>query len=147
MISRVKIKIESIIDNLDESGLADGESEKSVTTVDGVYHYGNDGARVRYKEESEGAISESEILVFSDAVKVSRHGAIESVLYFKEGETHSSIYQIPPYRFDAEVSARRVTVELNPMGGRINLVYNMKIGGAEKSAIMRIWISKATNQA
>ena len=36
MISRVNIKIESIIDNLDESGLADGESEKNITTVDGI---------------------------------------------------------------------------------------------------------------
>lgn len=147
MISRVNIKIESIIDNLDESGLADGESEKNVTTVDGIYHYDGSGARISYKEENEGGKSESEILVFSDAVKVSRHGAIESVLFFKEGETHSSIYQIPPYRFEAEVSAKRVTIELCPTGGRINLVYNMKIGGAEKSAIMRIWISKATNQA
>ena len=147
MISRVKIKIESIIDNLDESGLADGESEKNVTTVDGIYHYDGSGARISYKEENEGGKSESEILVFSDSVKVSRHGAIESVLFFKEGETNSSIYQIPPYRFDAEVSAKRVTIDLNPLGGRINLVYNMKIGGAEKSAIMRIWISKATNQA
>jgi uncharacterized beta-barrel protein YwiB (DUF1934 family) len=147
MISRVKIKIESIIDNLDESGLADGESEKNVTMVDGIYHYDGSGARISYKEENEGGKSESEILVFSDSVKVSRHGAIESVLFFREGETNSSIYQIPPYRFDAEVTARRVTIELGPTGGRINLVYNMKIGGAEKSAIMRIWISKATNQA
>ena len=147
MISRVNIKIESIIEKLDESGLADGESEKNVTTVDGIYHYDGSGARISYKEENEGGKSESEILVFSDAVKVSRHGAIESVLFFKEGETHSSIYQIPPYRFEAEVSAKRVTIELCPTGGRINLVYNMKIGGAEKSAIMRIWISKATNQA
>ena len=147
MISRVNIKIESIIDNLDDSGLADSESEKNITTVDGIYHYDGSGARISYKEESEGGRSESEILVFSDGVKVSRHGAIESVLFFKEGETHSSIYQIPPYRFEAEVRARRVTIELDPTGGRINLVYNMKIGGAEKSAIMRIWISKATNQA
>ena len=147
MISRVNIKIESIIDNLDDSGLADGESEKNITTVDGIYHYDGSGARISYKEENESGRSESEILVFSDAVKVSRHGAIESVLFFKEGETHSSIYRIPPYRFEAEVSAKRVTIELCPTGGRINLVYNMKIGGAEKSAIMRIWISKATNQA
>ena len=147
MISRVKIKIESIIDNLDSDGLPEGESEKTVSTVDGVYHYSGDGARISYKEETDGGKSESEILVFSDSVKVSRHGAIESVLYFKEGETHASIYRIPPYRFDAEVTARRVSIELSPTDGRINLVYNMKIGGAEKSAIMRIWISKATNQA
>ena len=147
MISRVKIKIESIIDNLDESGLRDGESEKSVSLADGVYRYTGDGARISYKESLEGGETKKEILVFENCVTVRRHGAIIGDLQFREGETHSSIYQIPPYRFESEVTAKRVSVELGPVGGKINLVYNMKIGGADKSAIMRIWISKATNQA
>ena len=147
MISRVKIKIESIIDNLDESGLTDGQSEKNTTLVDGVYRYTGDGARISYKEKVEGCEIENEILVLSGSVTVRRQGAIISDMCFREGESHSSIYQIPPYRFDCEVLARRVSVELRPTDGKINLIYNMKIGGAEKSAIMRIWISKATNQA
>jgi uncharacterized beta-barrel protein YwiB (DUF1934 family) len=147
MISRVKIKIESIIENLDTAGLPDGESERSEGIFDGVYRYAPDGAHLTYKEKTDGGLCESEILVFSDSVSVKRQGAIISNLYFKEGETNASLYQIPPYSFDAEVTAKRVLIDLNPLGGRINLVYNMKIGGAEKSAIMRIWISKPTNQA
>lgn len=147
MISRVKIKIESIIDNLDSSGLPDGESERSSQEFEGIYRYTGPEARISYKEKSDGGISESEIVVIFGSVTVRRHGAIESELYFKEGETHSSIYQIPPYRFDAEVTAKRVALDLGLNGGKINLVYNMKIGGAEKSAIMRIWISKISNQA
>ena len=147
MISRVKIKIESVIDNLDDAGLPAGESEKSVSLADGVYRYAGDGARISYKESLDGGECENEILVFSDSVTVRRHGAIISDLHFKEGESQSSVYQIPPYRFDCEVMAKRVAVDLCATGGKINLVYNMKIGGAEKSAIMRIWISKATNQA
>ena len=147
MISRVKIKIESIIENLDAHGLSDGESEKSTGLFDGVYRFAPDGAHITYKENTDGGLCESEILVFSDSVSVKRRGAIISNLYFKEGETSASLYQIPPYSFDAEVTAKRVDIDLNSFGGKINLVYNMKIGGAEKSAIMRIWISKATNQA
>ena len=147
MISRVKIKIESIIENLDANGLSDGESEKSTGLFDGVYRYAPDGAHITYKENTDGGLCESEILVFSDSVSVKRRGAIISNLYFKEGETNASLYQIPPYCFDAEVTAKRVDIDLNSFGGKINLVYNMKIGGAEKSAIMRIWISKPTNQA
>lgn len=147
MISRVKIRIESIIDNLDENGLPDGESEKSVTLHDGVYRYTGDGARISYKEKTEGGEIENEILVFENLVTVRKWGAIISDLAFREGESQGSIYQVPPYRFECEVRARRVTTELSAVGGRINLVYNMKIGGAEKSAIMKIWISKATNQA
>ena len=147
MISRVKIKIESIIENLDAHGLSDGESEKSTGLFDGVYRFAPDGAHITYKENTDGGLCESEILVFSDSVSVNRRGAIISNLYFKEGETNASLYQIPPYSFDAEVTAKRVDIDLNSFGGKINLVYNMKIGGAEKSAIMRIWISKPTNQA
>ena len=147
MISRVKIKIESIIENLDAHGLSDGESEKSTGLFDGVYRFASDGAHITYKENTDGGLCESEILVFSDSVSVKRRGAIISNLYFKEGETNASLYQIPPYSFDAEVTAKRVDIDLNSFGGKINLVYNMKIGGAEKSAIMRIWISKPTNQA
>ena len=80
-------------------------------------------------------------------MRVKRSGAIESDLYFKEGESHSSIYSVPPYKFDATGRARRIRTELNDCGGRIDLLYNMKIGGAEKSARMKIWISKALNQA
>ena len=147
MLKRVNLKIESVIDNLDSAGLPDGESERSVSEAIGSLRVCGEDVRITYKEKSEGGESESEIVCSGGGVTVRRRGAIESELYFKEGETHASIYQIPPYSFDAEVTAKRVTVELGPVGGRINLVYNMKIGGAEKSAIMRIWISKATNQA
>lgn len=147
MICKAKIKIESIIDNLDSAGLPEGDPEKSVSDADGIFRYSNDEARITYKKSSEDGVCETEIVCSFGGVSVKRRGAIESLLYFKEGETHSSIYSVPPYKFDAEIKARRVTVELNEDGGRINLVYNMKIGGAEKSAIMRIWICKASNQA
>ena len=147
MINRVKIKIESVIETLGPGGLPEGESEKSVKHLEGVYRFNGSEARLTYKENDEDGSSESEIICAFGAVTVRRSGAIESELYFKEGETQHSIYSIPPYRFDAEVRARRVNTELNENGGRINLVYNMKIGGAERSAIMRIWISKASNQA
>ena len=138
MISRVKIKIESIIDNLDESGFADGESERNFTEVDGIYHYGNDGARISYKEESEGGKSESEILVFSDAVKVSRHGAIESDLLFSVGVAHTSVYGAPPYTFDMRIYTRKIRGSIGESGGVLDIFYDMEIGGAKKSVKMTV---------
>ena len=64
-----------------------------------------------------------------------------SELCFVEGETHHSVYTIPPYSFDAEVKAKRVRVSVNENEGLIDLVYNMTVGGAEKAARMKIWIS------
>lgn len=147
MLQKVTIRIESIIDNLDENGLIDGESEKSVVTVDGIYRKSGSDAHISYKENGEGGASESEVLISGDSVTVRRRGAICSELFFREGESHSSVYSIPPFRFDAEVYTKRVNIELDENGGQIKLVYNMKIGGADKAAVMKIWISKASRQA
>ena len=141
MLKRVNLKIESVIDNLDSAGLPDGESERSVSEAIGSLRVCGEDVRITYKEKSEGGESESEIVCSGGGVTVRRRGAIESELYFKEGETHQSVYSVPPYKFDAEIKTRRVRIDLNEEGGRIDLFYNMKIGGAEKSAKMKIWIS------
>ena len=140
VIKKAKIKIESTIESLDSAGLPDGDGEKTVTEADGTYRYNNGEAVVMYKENSEGGEISTRISSISDTVSVKRDGAIESLLFFKEGERNLSIYSIPPYKFDAEVYAKRVRVNLTADGGSIDLLYNMKIGGAEKSARMKIWI-------
>ena len=147
-LSQVTVKVTSLIENIDTEGGSPADFERAETLSEGRFIIHDDGrAIVSYSEQSEGGSVKTEISVFGSSVTVSRRGAIESEMRFEEGVAHSSVYSIPPYRFDADVTAKRVTIDLNPTGGRINLVYNMKIGGAEKSAIMRIWISKATNQA
>ena len=145
-IIEVNIKIESSIENLDASGLPEGDVEKNATEAKGFYRFNESITHLNYTEEGEGGMAVSEITLYGEEVRVRRKGAIESDLHFKEGETHLSLYSIPPYKFDAEVRAKRVRIDLNEDGGRIDLVYNMKIGGAEKSARMKIWISKASNQ-
>lgn len=141
MLKRINLKIESVIDNLDSGGLLDGDSERSVSEFVGSMRVSGDDVRITYKEKNDGNESETEIICSGGGVTVRRRGAIESELYFKEGETHQSVYSVPPYKFDAEVKTRRVRIELSETGGKIDLFYNMKIGGAEKSARMRIWIS------
>nr|MBE6544628.1 DUF1934 domain-containing protein [Oscillospiraceae bacterium] len=141
MLKRVNLKIESVIDNLDPAGLTEGESERNVSESVGSLLISEENVRITYKEKTEGGESESEIICSGGGVTVRRRGAIESELYFKEGETHQSVYSVPPYKFDAEVKTRRVCIELSETGGRIDLFYNMKIGGAEKAARMKIWIS------
>lgn len=141
MLKRINLKIESVIDNLDSGGLLDGDSERSVSEFVGSMRVSGDDVRITYKEKNDGNESETEIICSGGGVTVRRRGAIESELYFKEGETQQSVYSVPPYKFDAEVKTRRVRIELSETGGKIDLFYNMKIGGAEKSARMRIWIS------
>ena len=140
-IKECKIKIESVIENLDEVGLVSGDAEKSVTEAEGFLHSEEASYLISYRESGEGGEVTSDIELSDGRVVVRRRGAISSELVFAEGMTHTSIYSVPPYKFDAEVKTRRIRTTLSDKGGSIDLFYNMKIGGAEKSARMKIWIS------
>lgn len=146
VINEVNIKIESTIENLDAAGLPEGDVERNTSEVSGFLRFSDGEAVLTYTEENEGGRALSEIVCKDGGITVCRKGAIESELYFKEGESHTSIYSVPPYKFDATVTAKRVRADLSADGGKIDLLYNMKIGGAEKSARMKIWISKALSQ-
>ncbi len=147
-LSEVTVKVTSIIENLDSYGLADGESERTESLARGYYHVYDDGRRlVTYAECGEGGSVTTEIEISGRRVTVSRKGAIESRIEFAEGKTDISVYSIPPYRFDAEVKTKKMLVDLRDDKGRLELSYNMKIGGAEKSAVMKIWILPNTSHA
>ncbi len=146
VIKEVSVKIESSIENLDASGLADGDAEKNTTDTQGFLHCRDGLILLTYCEKGEGGEVYSEILVKDGGVRVKRKGAIESDLYFEEGCEHKSLYSVPPYKFDACVTTRRIRNTLTEDGGMLDLFYNMKIGGADKSARMKIWISPISNQ-
>ncbi|MBQ7356910.1 MAG: DUF1934 domain-containing protein [Clostridia bacterium] len=143
VIKEAKIKIESVIQNLDAVGLADGDPERSSNEGVGYYHFDEEKILITYSEQTEGGRLTSEVLVTGGAVRVRRSGAIESDMEIREGVTDHSVYSIPPYKFDMEISGRRVRLRLDCDGGEIDLSYSMKIGGAEKSARMKIWIQTA----
>ena len=144
MIIKVKIKIESTIENLDSTGLVDGDAEKTLTEANGTYRFGEGEAFLNFNEESEGGKIRTEITCLGNSVTVRRDGAIESRMHFSEGESHRSLYIIPPYQFESTVTAKRVRVNLTADGGEIDLVYRMNIGGADKNARMKIWILQAS---
>ena len=73
-----------------------------------------------------------------DRVTVSRRGAIRSVLVFEEGKSYGSIYEIPPYKFDMNVTTKRMKCSLTESGGVIDILYEMNLGGASKRARMKI---------
>ena len=142
MIKEAEIKISSVIENLDDAGLPLGDSERSESSHSGYYHIIDEDRFVTYAEEGDGRKTTSEVRLFSDGrVSVSRSGAIESSFLFEEGATHFSLYKVDPYTFDAQIRTRKIRSSLSEEGGSLELIYNMKIGGAEKSARMKIWIS------
>ncbi|MBQ8528114.1 MAG: DUF1934 domain-containing protein [Clostridia bacterium] len=135
----VNIKIESLIDELDSSGLTMGEPERTESAAVGYLRFGED-ATLTYTESGEYGSVVTELWASGDTVTVKRTGAIVSELRFTEGLTHTSLYEVPPYKFDVSVKARRVRVDLKSEGGVVDVLYDMDIGGARKAVRMKIWI-------
>lgn len=140
VIKAADIKIESFIENLDSSGLPEEDPERTVIETDGFYNYNDSSVILTYSEKGDGGEVSSEVRASGDTVTVIRRGAIESEFRFRRGEEYSTLYSVPPYKFDTTIRSRRVGTELSESGGKIELLYNMKIGGAEKSVRMKIWI-------
>ncbi len=140
-MKNVKIEIESLIEELDDSGLVES-SDKTRTVSEGIMK--NEGSKIRltYTEKSENASIESEISVSEAEVTVSRRGGAEYDFIFREGEKTDALYSIPPYSFDAEIYTRRIRNALCEGVGEITLIYDMTLGGARKRTKMKILVSE-----
>jgi len=138
IIKEKKIKISSVIENLLPSGLSDGEPERSELVSDGFLKISDGEYNITCSEMTEGGKVVSDIIITDGSVRVKRVGAIESDMYFEEGYLHKSLYTVPPYSFDAEIRTKKIRNNMTRDGGRVDIFYNMKIGGAEKSVKMKI---------
>ena len=133
----VKVVLKSIIDNLSETGLPSDDREISESTAIGTLSVSERGALISFTESSEGGEIKTRIEITGRSVHVVRHGAIESDILFTEGISHSSIYGAPPYTFDMTVFTRRIRGDI-ASDGRIDIFYDMEIGGAKKSVKMTL---------
>ena len=55
-IREAKIKIESVIENVDAAGLPEGDAERNTTEVSGFINYTDEGILLTYSEENDGAV-------------------------------------------------------------------------------------------
>ncbi len=138
VIKEKKIMMSSVIENLLPSGLTDGEPEKTEITADGFLKISDGAFTISYVEHTEGGRVAADIFLSENSVRVKRVGAIESDMLFEEGLLHKSLYGVPPYTFDTEVYTKKIRNSLTRDGGRVDIFYTMKIGGAEKKVRMRI---------
>lgn len=140
LLNRV-FKITSNVINLDESGQADGAVEKDEFSVAGTFKTEDGITTLSYKEVREGSSVSCEIRAKENEVKVMRRGDVICDLLFSLTKTHKSIYQVPPFSFDMEISTLRIENNLNTDGGTLALFYNMQVGGAQKRCRMKITVT------
>ena len=138
VIKEKKILMSSVIENLLPSGLSDGEPEKTEIITDGFLKITDGGLAISYVEQTEGGRVAADIFIADGSVRVKRAGAIESDMLFEEGLLHKSLYGVPPYAFDTEIYTKKIRNSMTRDGGRVDIFYTMKIGGADKKVRMRI---------
>ncbi len=134
----VDINMLSVISTTDGSGARDGDADRTETSYKGKLRMADGAVILTFKESTEGGDMRSEITVTGSEVRVSRRGAIASDMRFSEGKAEKSLYRIPPHAFDMEIFCKRAKIQIDGREGRVDLLYNMTIGGECRSARMRI---------
>jgi uncharacterized beta-barrel protein YwiB (DUF1934 family) len=130
--------VHSVIENLDDNGIIEGEPEVTLVTVDGFLKSDGEHMLITYAEMSEGGKILTDMRISEDGVKLTRRGAVMFDATFREGERVTTVYSIPPYSFDATLTTRKIRSELTKEGGVLRLHYGMNIGGQEKAVRMKI---------
>ena len=137
----MEITIHSVIDNLDDTGLASGEPEINITTLPVKVAEADDRVLFSYCEEQEGVKITTDITAYSDGrVILDRQGGVVWRAVFQNGGEDQSVYKIPPYSFDCTVKTKRAEYIKESGGFKIRLLYSMVLGGGEKEVKMRITV-------
>ena len=139
---KLTLTVNSVIDNLDDAGLPDGDPEINIFTTNGLLVTGERGQRLTFTEESEGQITTSALYINDEKVILKKRGGVESDMTFCEGGESVSIYRIGPYAFDMTVKTKKIRNSLTEDGGELVLLYSMNVGGQEKNVRMKISAKK-----
>ncbi len=130
--------VASIIENLSDLGIPEGDEEKTEARPAGFLRITESETAINYREETEGGPLFTDIIINENGILVKRRGALISDMRFAEGQTDLSVYEIPPYKFDVEIFTRKIRNTLTNDGGKLHIHYNMTIGGAKKCVLMKI---------
>lgn len=110
----------------------DGEAESIKYSLSAEYGYSGENAEIRYRENTDQGIISTVITVRGGAVRVVRTGDVNSDIILSEGLEHKSVYSVGAFAFDMSVTAKKIRSGLCESGGRLDILYKMTVGGAEK---------------
>ena len=133
-----ELTVNSVIDNLTDAGLPDGDPEINIFTTPGIIRQSGDEFTVDYVEKSEDYTTYCTLTLSGERVKLSRKGAVDCDVLFDTATPCECIYRVPPYSFDMRVRTLRVRNSLSDEGGELQLIYLMNIGGQDKKVRMSI---------
>ena len=132
------LTVNSVIDNLSDAGLPEGDPEINIFTTDGALRVIDGGYLITFSEEQDGGRADTNLYVYESGVRLVKSGAITSEMCFAEGEVYNTLYCVGPYSFDMTVRTKKIRNTVTECGGDLQLIYTMNVGGQEKSVRMKI---------
>ena len=132
------LTVHSVIDNLSDAGLVEGDPEISIVTTDGTLTVSDKGMKLAFTETNESDTTTSTIFISGDDVLLFKRGAINADMRFSEGVREKTLYRVGPYAFDMTITTKRIRRDLSENGGELRLLYSMNVGGQEKDVRMKI---------
>ena len=137
-IINLDLTVLSVIDNLDDFGLSDGDPEINSFTTDGTLTQTERFIKLAFSEMSESGEISSTLYITEDDVRLFKRGAIDTDMRFAKGVCEKTIYRVGPYAFDMEITTRNIRNSLTEDGGELTLIYAMNIGVQDKNVRMNI---------
>ena len=132
------LTVNSVIDNLSDTGLPEGDPEINIFTTDGALRVIDGGFLITFSEEQDGGRADTNLYVYESGVRLVKSGAITSEMCFAEGEVYNTLYCVGPYSFDMTVRTKKIRNTVTECGGDLQLIYTMNVGGQEKNVRMKI---------
>ena len=117
-----------------------GEAESIKYSLPAEYAFSGENAEIRYRENTDGGEVSTVITVEGGSVRVTRTGEVNSDIILSEGREHKSLYSVGAFSFDMSVAAKKIRSGLCESGGRLDILYKMTVGGAEKDVHLGIRI-------
>ena len=116
---------------------ADQEPEIIELITEGTMEYVDGGWNLSYEESELTGLQgvTTTFRVDPEAVTLTRTGALNSQMVFRQGVSHDSLYEMEFGALMLTVKATRVFYDILPDGGSIDLVYEISIENTEAGVI------------
>ena len=116
---------------------ADQEPEVIELVTEGTMEFTNGGWDITYQESELTGLSgvTTTFRVEPEKVTLMRTGALRSVMEFRVGESHESLYQLDFGALMITVTTRHMFFDILPEGGCIDLLYDIEIENTEAGQV------------
>ena len=135
----MNVTVRSYAENLDEFGLTES-TESDTQTCPAQFIESGGVFTIKYMQKTEGGDYTTLITVKDGKMTLLREGAIAGVMEFSEGALTKTVYSVVPYSFDAEIETKRLRCSLTALGGTLELLYLLTVGGAKKRMRLSITV-------